>query len=363
MTIDAPPLHDLACVVHVHSRHSDGSGTVRQIVAAAKDAGADVVLLTDHDTLAARDAGEERWHGSVLVCVGEEVTQRPGHHYLAFGIDAPIDHRGLAPRQVVAEVARRGGFGLLAHPFSGMDRRWGFIPAAGWHEVAPPGAVGFELWSLFGDTVESIGIRDFLRFVRNPDRVLDHPRPQALAALDRLAARRRITAIGGLDAHQIGLRIGPWVLLRPLSYRRSFRLLRTHVLLETPPSGDGPRDRDAIYAALLAGRAYVARDSLAPASGFSFWAERPSAAGPAGAQTARVDMGAEAPFAAGTTLHVRLPRAASVRVLRAGTPVAEAETTALDVPADAPGAYRVEARLLAHGRARTWILSNPVYLR
>jgi hypothetical protein len=28
-----------------------------------------------------------------------------------------------------------------------------------------------------------------------------------------------------------------------------------------------------------------------------------------------------------------------------------------------PGVYRVEACLERHGRMRTWILSNPVYLR
>ena len=28
-----------------------------------------------------------------------------------------------------------------------------------------------------------------------------------------------------------------------------------------------------------------------------------------------------------------------------------------------PGVYRVEAYRDAHGRERTWILSNPIYLR
>src|SRR5437660_874593 len=40
---------DLTCVVHVHSTHSDGTGTVAQIARAAQRAGVDVVLLTDHD--------------------------------------------------------------------------------------------------------------------------------------------------------------------------------------------------------------------------------------------------------------------------------------------------------------------------
>ena len=65
---------DVACVVHLHSVHSDGTGTVAQIAAAARRAGVDVVLLTDHDTLEARRRGEEGWHGPVLVCVGSEVS-------------------------------------------------------------------------------------------------------------------------------------------------------------------------------------------------------------------------------------------------------------------------------------------------
>ncbi len=66
--------HDVTCVVHLHSRYSDGTGTVPQIARAGRRAGADVVILTDHNTLAARERGEERWYGAVLLLVGEEVS-------------------------------------------------------------------------------------------------------------------------------------------------------------------------------------------------------------------------------------------------------------------------------------------------
>src|SRR3954451_6091198 len=90
-----PDYVDLTCVVHVHSTHSDGTGTVAQIARAAARAGIDVVLLTDHDTLAAKRAGEERWYGDALVLVGEEVSPTNRDHFLAFGIDDEIS-RGLA---------------------------------------------------------------------------------------------------------------------------------------------------------------------------------------------------------------------------------------------------------------------------
>src|SRR3954447_1247970 len=68
----APQLVDLACVVHLHSTFSDGTGTVPQIIDAGQRAGVDVVMLTDHNTRAG--ASFEGWHGSVLLLVGEEDT-------------------------------------------------------------------------------------------------------------------------------------------------------------------------------------------------------------------------------------------------------------------------------------------------
>jgi hypothetical protein len=56
---------------------------------------------------------------------------------------------------------------------------------------------------------------------------------------------------------------------------------------------------------------------------------------------------------------VALPAAASVRVLRDGREIGRG----LYHRIDEPGVYRVEAYREAHGAERTWILSNPIYLR
>ena len=111
-------LHDLACVVHLHSRYSDGTGTVPEIAAAASRSALDVVLLTDHDSLEAKRRREEGWHGDVLLLVGEEVSPQGENHYLAFGLDEEIDHFGMSPQDICAAVAAAGGFGFAAHPFS-----------------------------------------------------------------------------------------------------------------------------------------------------------------------------------------------------------------------------------------------------
>jgi hypothetical protein len=346
---------DLACVIHVHSTYSDGTGTVRQIAAAGARAGVDAVLLTDHDSLKARRRGEERWYGPTLVCVGEEVSPSGGNHYLAFGLDEEIDHEGMTPQEIVDAVAEAGGFGFLAHPFSRGSERFKRVgEGMPWRDLDIEGYTGLELWSLVTDTGESLAsVRDALRFIVAPRRVIERPPPENLARWDRLTARRPVVAIGGVDAHQFGLRVAGRVPLRLMAYRRSFSHLRTHALLDRPRTGDAARDREAIYAALRAGRCYLSIDSLAPARGFAFW----------GDGREHVPMGSEAD-ADGLELHARVPRAAALTLLRDGEPVMRAAgTSALDHHVELPGVYRVEATLRAHGRDRTWIVSNPVYLR
>ena len=163
---------------------------------------------------------------------------------------------------------------------------------------------------------------------------------------DRRCRTRRVVALGGLDAHQVGLRAGGRVPLRLMSYARSFRVLRTHVLCAAPPSGDLAADRASVYDALRQGRCYMAVDALAPARGFSFW-------GPDG-----LVMGDEAEFAS-QTLRCVAPRAAELRLLRDGAVIEAVDDASLTYTADRPGVYRVEARL----GGRTWIVSNPMYLR
>ena len=95
-------------------------------------------------------------------------------------------------------------------------------------------------------------------------------------------------------------------------------------------------------------------DALAPASGFRFSA------------TGEDDliMGDEAP-AGGRSwiLRAELPRPARLRLLRDGIEVRGNEGMGIEHEAEGAGVYRVEASLEAKGRERTWILSNPIYLR
>jgi hypothetical protein len=344
-------VHDLACVIHLHSLHSDGTGTVREIVRAGRRAGVDVVMLTDHDTLEAKRQGDEGWHDGVLLLVGEEVSPPRRDHCLAFGVDTEIDN-GLDAEGILRAIRAAGGLSFAAHPFSRGSRRFkragDGMPFAALDSDA---LHGIELWSFVTDTAETFeGLPEALRFVVAPGRVLEHPPARNLSEWDRLCRRRRVVAIGGLDAHQIGRRIGPFVPLRLMAYHRSFRYLRTHVLCHEATTGDLEHDRAQVYAALRDGRCYLAMDSLGPPGGFEFSA-------------GELEMGSEAP-AGEHTLRATVPAPADLRLVRDGESIATADSaTELVHDVREPGVYRIEVRRRAHGRARTWIVSNPIYLR
>ncbi len=352
-----PELHDLSCVVHVHSTYSDGTGTVSEIARAAEREGAEVVLLTDHDSLAARRRGEEGYHGSVLVLVGHEISPPDRNHMLAFDTPGAIRHAGLGPAQIAQAVRDAGGLGVAAHPFSEGSQRFSRYGSLGvsmrWEDLDC--LDGIEVWSFLSDNGQTVAsLREALRFIARPERYVTHPPRRNLEEWDRLGARRRVVGIGGLDAHQFGKRVRGRV-IRVMGYARSFRQLRTHLLTEEPLTGDLEHDSRQVYTALREGRCYIAAHAFAPARGFRFHASW---------EGAELPMGAEAPAHSGDwDLHVSLPRRAQMRLLRDGRELARSAGQALVERAPGPGVYRVEARLEAFGAQRTWILSNPIYLR
>jgi hypothetical protein len=348
---------DVSCIAHVHSTYSDGTATVPELLAAAADAGAGALLLTDHDTLEARRDHLEGLHDDVFLLVGTEVSPKQGH-YLAFGVNEEIPHAGRAAGEIAAAVRTAGGVGFAAHPFSvgghmlfpALARR--IVLPHGWPALdEPDGYDGIELWSLTTDAAEAWRTpAEGWRWLQNPERsVAQGPPARHLARWDALSACRRVPAIGGLDGHAPGVRVSGRV-RSPLSHARTFRLLRTHLICERDLSGETDRDRATLIGALAAGAAWLHCPFVAPAHGARFWAER------RGGMT--VPMGGESD-AGPAVLRVLLPRQAGVMLLRDGTAIHEAQAAHVDLEVERPGVYRVEARI----DGQLWLLSNPVHLR
>jgi hypothetical protein len=334
-------------VLHVHSVHSDGVGDVDEIVAAAKRARLDFVIITDHNDFDLKS--RERYSDGVLVIVGTEISTRSGH-VLGLGVPEPTFRFTDDAAEVFEDVDHLGGLAVVAHPMSPeADFRW-----QGWDL---PGNWGIEL--LNGDSQ--------WRAAEWPavlGSLVNYPLDSSYALLnvltlpdevrqrwDRLLAARNVPMVVGSDAHG-GVRLGSRITVPVPSYGALFRLAQNHVLLDEPLTGDAARDAAAIVSSLGRGRGYVALDALAPGGGFFFSAEK-------GSQ--RWEMGDTVALSSSPVLRAggRLPEGSTL-ILRHNGEVISQNMDALSWPVTAPGVYRVEVN--APGWTVPWVVSNPIYV-
>ena len=115
--LPAPPPGIAAPVrgaIHIHTRRSDGSGTVDGVAAAAARAGLQFIIVTDHGD-GTRKPDPPSLRSNVLVIDAVEISTWGGH-VLALGLPKAPYPLGGEARAVIEDIARLGGFSIIAHP-------------------------------------------------------------------------------------------------------------------------------------------------------------------------------------------------------------------------------------------------------
>ena len=321
---------------HVHTTRSDGRGTVEQVAAAAKAAGLQFVVLTDHNDFVPR---EPVFMQGVLMVPAVEISTAAGH-LVAFGMQTPLD--GTRARQEgVSAVEAAGGVSVLAHPVQ-KKNPWR-DPEAAHH------ARGFELYS--ADTF----FRDALRspfsrlipavgaYLGNPLHgvmVLVTPQPESTEWLLQLTRERPRLALCSVDAHG-------WPRYKDVF--RSMSMYLPPAALPEPLSKDPRTAQAQVLRALSGGQAVCAFQALGDPTGFAL-------EGPLTEQReARV----------GDVLTLRLPPhpPESVRVQVWGAGRLRPDGTSVELVEE--GAVQIEVWVQAPGRLlgsewRPWIVPSPV---
>jgi hypothetical protein len=341
--------------LHIHSRYSDGAGSVAGIAHSAKRAGLDFIILNDHahmtDALHLEDEGV---YGGVRVLVGLEIGRRY-HHYLAFGLSEVVTGNGLTSQEMIDQVNRKGGFGFLAHPFEkGMPFREKSI-AYTWNDLFVTGYTGICIWNFSSRWKERVkGPLHGLFFLLFKAWTLKGPSRKTLWFWDQQGQRRRMVGIGGSDAHGA---VFSWRGIRfvPLTYDYALNAITVHLLLKAPLSKEFTEAKAQILDALREGHLFIAHEHLNPAIGFRFHFEDDT--GP------RLAMGEEGPFRPGS-LTITAPARGIVRLIRDGVLLKVWTGTGGVFRVDRKGVYRVEIyrRVPVFG-SRPWIFANPIYLR
>jgi hypothetical protein len=333
-----PARGELRGAWHVHTTRSDGRGTLADVVAAAREAGLQFVVVSDHEVLAPE---EEGWHDGVLVVKATEVST-PFGHVVAVGVPHALtaEERDAEPLRIIRSL---GGEAVIAHPFQPSR------PFSGWDRGPWR---GLEVVSNDTSWGETLATGSWLRIARaalalpfDPARAVlaleSDPRPE-LRRFDREeAAARRADPRAPLrvlfcsaDAHGYP------------SYRAAFEAFSMHVPLTL--TGEGPSDARSVAAALLDGRAVCVLDGIAAASDVRL---------------------AVSPDGRGLELRLDAPdlSRAEFTLYQDGAPVARRTPAAREGSAEIPftcegggrcppGDYRVEATW----DGRPWIFTNPI---
>ncbi|MBN1272018.1 MAG: PHP domain-containing protein [Candidatus Aminicenantes bacterium] len=324
---------------HIHSKYSDGWSKVEKIAKKAKAANLDFIIFTDHGRPNYEGLADQGWKEGVLVTAGSELSVSRGH-LVALGFNTPSRPFSQNAEEAVYGVMEKGGFTIIAHPYSKVRWTWGrFVDYSGMEIMNADTLVKKHFLSLI----------PFLpAFVFKPDLVLlkiCHRPDINLRKWDSLNTVHHLYGYYSVDAH--------------LLYGPLFNLFHIHIPLQEPLSEDFIAARKQVFTALREGRFFNAIDSAAPSHGFRFWAEKTGEKIPMGSAAAMdtpVFLQVTAPF----------PFATETRIIRNGEILERINSPSHRYRAALPGTYRVEVYL----RLRTpldnetpWILSNPIFIQ
>jgi len=254
------PLRGLPGLFHVHAEGShDGFGTVAEAAAAAAEAGARFLVLTEHNAL---HPPAPTVIDGVLIVPAVEISAQAGH-VVALGASEvpPKEERGAG---VLQAIAARGGDAILAHP---INRR------RPWADPSPDGFVAFEALSLDSAfrTAQKEGwwrlalaLAALVGDAPKTGAILMERPAEALARYDEIAARRDVALVCGVDAHGLP------------PYPASFGALRLHLTGIESWGADPVADAAAVRAAIREGRTFCSVPALGDASSFTFTVPAPA---------------------------------------------------------------------------------------
>ncbi len=391
------PYRDFRANLHVHSAFShDSRGTIEEIVAAAKKVGTKVLMFTEHpapkyDFIV---DGHQGLKDGVLLIPGAEANG-----FLAFPRKSIKGMEATQKQEFADIVLRTGGLVFLSHLEERMD--WNIRGMTG-VEIYNTHAIFKDQKNLVASLKSPFGLikmeKSVQKFPQESYSALHEYPANYLKRFDELCRATPQVGVSANDAHQnVGVRITmkeknqaliesvlgeklmeidasllaaihpipkdakPGTVLfqfRLDGYEYALRHVGTHLLMRKQSVED-------VWDALEKGRAFVAFDWMADASGFDFSCQQSPemAQGKENGDAGKSEMGANLAYKAGLRFQGQAPLPGRWKWIKDGKVAAESTGSQLDVAATGPGVYRAEVWLNVAGEERVWILSNPIYLK
>lgn len=387
-------LNDYRTILHAHAQDASHTGGTRpEMLADAKRMNVKIIFLSNHH----RPPSDfmETWRGiheGVLFIPGSESN---GH--LIHPVESVMDKMNLKGKEFVEAITENGGLIFLSHleskdkySFEGLtgteiyNRHYDAMDDLMSMSVLYPPSVDKVKAEAFNKLIEEYGDELLASQLDYPDLYL--------ARWDKESQKQRVVGVAANDCHHnmvfvtkmvdentvlLGTNVDPDDGMRRVTtsqapgipeltaghqpgdivvsldldpYYRSFFNVCSHLLADD-------LTEEAARHALSLGHNFVSHDWMCDATGFMFGVRD-------GAEPNLIAiMGDELPYKDSQQLVAESPVDCTFRLIKNGEEVSVERGRTFEHTPDSPGIYRLEAWLYVDGEYRSWVYTNPVYLR
>lgn len=354
--------YDYSGVLNVHSKKSNGSGSVQDIITSAAAADLDFIIFNEKNPIDQQQPPPIKY-GNLNVIYGSELNYRNSRVLHFLGEKSPVFTSHSEVQIYISNFLETGGDGVMAlsHPNK---------PGYEWSQsTAPDFLTGIEVlnlrevWRKAWEKKKLSFLSGVVFYPFNSNLFfLDIFSDEALSTTiwDEWSQRKPLSGYVGSDATS-KLRISKRFSLNFPSYKSIFKMAQNHVLLREELVGIG--DHKILVEALKNGNSYFSIDIFGDPSGFVFFASSTN--------NKSILMGEQIQLDSLKSLNVSLPRIEDdleIDLYRNGQ-VIKTFNKGFSYKVQQVGVYRVVVKrdpffpLLRDQKWIPWIFSNPIYVR
>lgn len=329
--------------IHIHSVYSDGTGSVDSISKAAKKAGLDWIIITDHNSFEIK----EGIYNGVYVIKGEEISPKSENHYLALGINKYIQPNKNAKHNIEA-VKLNGGFGFAAHPNESDCRRNSHRPIKWTNKNIIPD--GVEIWNWFSEWADNLNDKNIFTLAYAflcKNKLVKSANSNSLSWWDDLNNELEdiVPAVGGIDAH--ALKVKDYIIpVTIFPYESMFKTIVNIVTSDEEFKTDFFAKKEQILEALKSGRNLIINKAVSKEIPVIKISNKNQA----------VTSGESISLDEETSLNVQTKKKGSIKVFHNGKEIKSVISNSIKMLLNDVGKYRVEIKFGERGFA----YSNPI---
>ena len=333
--------------IHIHTTSSDGTGNIDEISKAAKEAGLDWIIITDHNKLGVK----EGIYNGVYVLTGEEISPSSNsNHCMAFDIKEQIKNVE-EPLEYLQEIRKQNGFSCICHPHESLERNNSYS-AIRWEYNNFSMIDGIEIWNYFSNWTNDYDDTNlfsqayyylFGNFLKN------EPLQETLEMWDKLnvGVRTPKFAIGGLDSHAIKYKKF-MMTYTVYPYSTLFKTVINVIPSKEKLPHDFEKAKKIIFDSIKSGRLFILDQRRGNNCEMYFYAHN---------KTLACTLGDNIEIDDDSEITVMLPKRAEIRLIKDGETWLRAKRTKrAKFKIKYSGTYRVEI----YRFSQAWAFSNPM---